>query len=123
MPCNPKRAVSAMIRCISVDIRRLPLGQSPHKAPVMPKRMFGSIGSSGLVASPAAHAFELPSIPAATVAPENTNAEEINSRLLRPCEEIFLDKVFSFDLALSVLEPESINMGVMAYDEDFSQRH
>src|ERR1700678_3273443 len=99
MPCNPKRAVSAMICCISVDIRRLPLGQSPHKAPVIPKRMYGSIGSRDLVASPDAHAFELPSILAATVAPENANAKEINSRLLRPCAEMFLDKVFSFDLA------------------------
>src|SRR5579863_3356354 len=121
MPCNPKRAVSAMICCMSVDMRRLPLGQSPHKAPVIPKRMYGSIGSRDLVASPAAHAFESPSILAAIVAPEYANAEETNSRLLRPCEEMFLDKVFSFDLSLSGLEPEGIDMGVMAYDKDFSQ--
>src|ERR1700723_4543863 len=98
MPCNPKRAVSAMICCMSVDMRRLPLGQSPHKAPVIPKRMYGSIGSRDLVAALAAHAFKWPSTPAATAPPENANAEETNSRLLRPCEEIFLDKVVSFDL-------------------------
>src|ERR1700722_10878051 len=97
MPCKPKRAVSAMICCISVDIRRLPLGQSPHKAPVMPKRMNGSTGSRDWVAAPAAHAFEFPNIPTATAAPDNANAEEINSRLVRPCEELFSDKVFSFD--------------------------
>jgi hypothetical protein len=39
----------------------------------------------------------LPNTPAATAAPDNANAEEINSRLLRPC--VFLDKVFSFELA------------------------
>jgi hypothetical protein len=77
----------------------LPLGQSPHHAPVMPKRMYGSTGSRDLAAAPAAHAFALPNIPIATAAPDNDNAEEINSRLLRPGEELFLDKVFSFALA------------------------
>src|ERR1700678_2342295 len=106
MPCNPKRAVSAMICCMSVDMRRLPLGQSPHKAPVIPKRMYGSMGSRDLPAAPAAHAFELPSIPAATAAQENANAEEINSRL-RLCEETFLDKVFSLIQRFQCLSPKA----------------
>jgi hypothetical protein len=61
--------------------------------------MNGSTGSRDGVAAAAAHTFELPNIPTATAAPDNANAEEINSRLLRPCEELFLDKVFSFALA------------------------
>src|ERR1700761_9347311 len=66
MPCRPKRAVVVTICCMSVDMRSAPLGQSPHKAPVMPKYRLWSTGSRGLSAA----------------APAIANNEESKSRLV-----------------------------------------
>src|ERR1700691_4056979 len=104
MPCSPKRAVSETICCISVDIRRLPFGQSPHNAPVIPKRMSESIGSRDLDAE-APHAFEAPRRLAATAVPDNVSAEETNSRLLRRRSLFFPDTAISFPVVLAGLRP------------------
>jgi poly-gamma-glutamate capsule biosynthesis protein CapA/YwtB (metallophosphatase superfamily) len=92
--------------------------QAPHKAPVMPKRMQGSIGSRDLVAAP--NKCELPSMLAATAVPDNVSADETNCRLLT-CSETFSDKAFSS--GLDSLKSKSVDMSIMRNDEDFAQGH
>src|SRR5450432_578451 len=82
MPCSPRAAMRRMAQTTSCWLPQMEL--------VVPKRMSGLTGSSGLRET-AADMVDGATKLAAAVMPDKASAEDTNSRLLIPCSVIFVD--------------------------------
>src|SRR5260370_42283971 len=82
MPCSPRAAILLTAHARSCC--------RPQMELVVPKRISGLTGSSGLRET-APHILDGPTTVAAAVMPDNARAEDINSRLLSPRSATLID--------------------------------